>query len=83
MLFITSVTAGNKPMTLTFSPRNNKDLQFTNPVKVAPNGRGTVLFTYTMPFQQQGDALIYLDVYVNGKKLAEPLVVKALRENRL
>ena len=39
--------AGNKPMTLTFSPRNNnKDLQFTNPGKVAPNGRGAVLFTY-------------------------------------
>jgi hypothetical protein len=70
-------------MTLTFTPRNNKDLKFTHRGKVAPNGRGTVLFTYTMPFQQQGDVLICLDVFVDGKKLAEPLVVKALRENRL
>jgi hypothetical protein len=76
--------AGNKPMTLTFSPRSNKEaLKFTNPGKVAPNGRGTVVFTYTMPFQQQGDVLINLDVYVNGNKLPEPLVVRVLRENKL
>jgi hypothetical protein len=76
--------AGNKPITLTFIPRNYKTgLQFTNPGKVAPNGRGTVLFTYTMPFQQQGDGIIYLDVYVNGRKLPEPLLIKAVRENKL
>jgi hypothetical protein len=76
--------AGNKPMTLTFSPRSNKEaLKFTNPGKVGPNGRGTVVFTYTMPFQQQGDVLINLDVYVNGTKLPEPLVVRVLRENKL
>lgn len=75
---------GNKAMTLTFSPRNNKEtLKFTNPGTVSPNGRGVVAFTYTMPFQQLGDANINLDVYVNGKKLAEPLMVKVIREHRL
>lgn len=75
---------GNKPMTLTFSPRTNKEvLKFTNPGTISPNGRGVVAFTYTMPFQQQSEANINLDVYVNGRKLAEPLVVRVVRGNKL
>jgi len=76
--------AGNVPMTLKFIPRSNKQgLRFTNPGPIAPNSKGTVVFNYTMPFQQQGDAIIYLDVHVNNKKLPEPLQIKVLRDNKL
>jgi hypothetical protein len=76
--------AGNKEMTLTFIPRNKTgELLFTNPGKIAPNGKGTVVFNYTMPFMQAGDVTINLDVYVNNKKLREPLQIKVLKENKL
>lgn len=70
----------NKPMTLSFTPINYyTGLQFTNPGTIAPNGKGSVTFTYTMPFQQQSDVSIYLDVFVNGKKVSEPVEVKVRR----
>jgi len=36
-----------------------------------------------MPFGIQDDVNIYLDVYVNDKKLPEPLLIKVLNENKL
>jgi hypothetical protein len=36
-----------------------------------------------MPFMQAGDVTINLDVYVNNKKLREPLQIKVLKENKL
>lgn len=55
----------------------------SNPGKVAPNSKGTVSFNYMMPFGKQDDVIIYLDVYVNDKKLPEPLQIKVLNENKL
>lgn len=76
--------AGSIAMNLKFIPRNNKDgLYFTNPGVVAPNSKGTVSFNYMMPFGKQDDVIIYLDVYVNDKKLPEPLQIKVLNENKL
>ena len=75
---------GNTAMDLKFIPRDNKDgLYFTNPGKIAPNGKGTVSFNYMMPFGKQKDVIIYLDVYVNDKKLPDPLQIKVLNENKL
>jgi hypothetical protein len=76
--------AGSIAMDLKFIPRNNKDgLYFTNPGKVAPNSKGTVSFNYMMPFGKQDDVIIYLDVYVNDKKLPDPLQIKVLNDNKL
>jgi len=76
--------AGNKEMKLTFIPQHNSQgLHFTNPGKIAPKGKGTVSFNYMMPFQKQDDAIIYLDVYVNDKKLPGPLQIKVLTDNKL
>lgn len=76
--------AGIKEMALRFVPRNkNEGLHFTNPGSIAPNGKGIVVFNYQMPFVQQSDAVIYLDVYVNDKKLPQPLQLKVLKENKL
>jgi hypothetical protein len=73
---------GSIAMDLKFIPRDNKEgLFFTNPGKIAPNGKGIVSFNYMMPFGKQNDVIIYLDVYVNDKKLPEPLQLKVLNEN--
>jgi hypothetical protein len=76
--------AGTREMVLKFIPTNNSaGLYFTNPGKIAPNSKRTVSFNYSMPFQAQNDITIYLDVYVNNKKLPEPLQIKVLRDNKL
>lgn len=76
--------AGNKAMRLKFIPRNNNEgLFFTNPGRIAPKGKGAVSFNYVMPLLKQDDVIIYLDVYVNDKKLPEPLQLKVLNGNRL
>lgn len=76
--------AGSIAMNLKFVPRNNSEgLYFTNPGNVGPLGKGTVTFNYMMPFGKQDDVTIYLDVYVNDKKLPEPVLIKVLNENKL
>jgi len=77
--------AGSIAMDLKFIPRNNnkEGLYFTNPGRVAPYGKGIVTFNYMMPYGKQDDVIIYLDVYVNDKKLPEPLQLKVLNDNKL
>ncbi|OQP56401.1 DUF1573 domain-containing protein [Niastella populi] len=78
------INAGNKEMVLKLIPKNNSEgLYFTNPGKIAPNSKRTVTFNYSMPFHTHTDVTIILDVYVNDKKLPEPLQIKVLRDNKL
>ncbi|MCG2613337.1 DUF1573 domain-containing protein [Terrimonas sp. NA20] len=84
-----------KKMDLQFANDNNKDMQvkfvprtkypglhFTSPGKIAANQKGIVSFAYNMPYFSQDDVIILLDVYVNDKKLADPLELRILNENK-
>jgi hypothetical protein len=74
----------NKPMTLRFVGGNNKGtLAFDNPGTIAPKGRGVVTFSYTMPSSGNDDIVIPVYPYVNGKKLAGFLEIKALNWNNI
>lgn len=70
----------DKEMTLQFISDNNQDeLQFTNPGRIIPKGRGVISFRYTMPVNANKDVSIKLIPYVNGNKLKETLELKILK----
>ena len=74
----------NKPMTLRFVAGKNKGiLSFDNPGAIIPKGRGMVTFSYTMPSSGKEDMIIPVYPYVNGKKLAIALEIKALNWNNI
>jgi hypothetical protein len=76
--------AGNKEINLKFIPRNKtRGLSFINPGTIGPNSKGIVSFNYEMPFGKQDDVIIFIDVYVNDKKLPEPLQIKVLNDHTL
>lgn len=86
----------SKKMDLQFANDNKSDIQvrfiarntipglhFTSPGKIAARQKGIVSFAYNMPYFQQDDVTILLDIYVNDKKLAEPLELRILSESKL
>ena len=73
----------NEEMTLNFEMASNKGgLKFKNPGKIAPKARGTVNFSYNMPYLTTDDVVLQLNPYVNNKKLQEVLEIKILNENK-
>ncbi|MET0465451.1 MAG: hypothetical protein ABW007_19990, partial [Chitinophagaceae bacterium] len=73
----------NKDMQVKFVPRTkDPGLHFTSPGKIAAKQKGIVSFAYNMPYLQQNDITILLDVFVNDKKLADPLEIRILNESK-
>ena len=73
----------NSGMQVKFVARNTiPGLHFTSPGKIAAKQKGIVSFAYNMPYFQQDDVTILLDVYVNDKKSADPLELRILNESK-
>jgi hypothetical protein len=73
----------NSDVQVRFVARNNSQgLQFTSPGKIAAKQKGIVSFAYNMPYFRQDEVTILLDVYVNDKKLANPLELRILNESK-
>jgi hypothetical protein len=73
----------NKDMQVKFIPRSKQlGLHFISPGKIAAKQKGIVSFAYNMPYFGQDDVTILLDVYVNDKKLADPLELRILNESK-
>ncbi len=69
----------DKEMNLSFlSDSNSGGLKFVNPGKIAPNARGVIVFSYTMPRSKTTGALFRFHPSVNGRKVSETLDVKIL-----
>lgn len=71
----------SKEMNLGFIlPGSEKNLQFTNPGKIAAKAKGVISFSYTMPQSSSDEIIIKVYPTINNKKLTEPLLIKILKE---
>jgi hypothetical protein len=74
----------NSEMTLKFIAQGNNDgLKYINPGKIGPKARGVITFSYLMPFSVRDEIVLWLEPYVNGKKLTDTLEIKILNGNKL
>jgi hypothetical protein len=69
----------NKPMILTFVPEEkNNGLKYTNPDKIDPKKRGSIMVSYAMSLLNHEDVILHLRPFVNGKKSVETVEIKIL-----
>ena len=73
----------SKPMELNLvADGSNNGLKFNNPGKLKPKERGVMMVSYTLPLLENGDVIIHLHPFVNGKKIKETLDIKVLNWNK-
>ena len=73
----------SKPMELNFvADGKNNGLKYINPGKLKPKERGVMMVSYTLPLLNNGDVIIHLHPFVNGKKKKETLDIKILNWNK-
>ncbi|KAA6352302.1 hypothetical protein EZS27_000252 [termite gut metagenome] len=71
----------DKPMTLRFEVVGDKEnLIYTNPKQLAAKERGKMIFTYSMKKSIRGEMVVNVYPIVNGKRLAQPLIVRVFEE---